>query len=153
MTTKRRHKIAYVVNMARPGTDLYGVGQLACSSDAWDLLLEIGKTFGWKALGASYVPTDVEMTLNGVTRHDYQPGDRQDSKLVNTADALAWATALSEAHASLHLAEMIGDSPPISTRHETDGAEDTRVINVSFATTMDEFMAFAYGGEFTFFRS
>lgn len=143
------HIVKMVRNSAEPG----GRDHFSCSGYAWALLLEIGVTFGWKSLGSSYVPGDIAMVPDSLARHGYQPGDQQDSKLVDGADAIEWAKALSEARASPHLAAMIGDQPLVAAMHEMDTTEEWLSINAPFVTTMDEFIAFAYGGEFTFSRS
>lgn len=143
------HLVKMVRNSIEPG----GRDHFSCSSYAWELLLEIGETFGWKSLGTSYVPGDFAIVPNNLARHGYRPGDPQDSKLVDATDAIQWAKALSEARASPHLAAMIGDRPLIVALHATATAEELRSMNAAFTTTMDEFIAYAFGGEFEFSRS
>ncbi len=143
----------YLVNMVRDSVEAGGRDHFSCSSSAWDLLLELGHTFGWKPLGTSYAPSDTAMAPDNPTRHDYRPSDRQDSKLVVAADALAWAAALNEARSSPHLAIMLEERRLVATSSNTSSADALRSVNTPFVSTMDEFIAYAFGGAFEFFRS
>ncbi len=136
-----------VRNSSEPG----GRDLFSCSPDAWALLLEIGLAFGWKAQGASYVPGEFAIATDSPARHGYQPGDVQDSKLINAVDALEWATALSTARDSPHLSAMIGDRSPVAGSHETAMAKELRSAETPFDTIMDEFITYAFGGSFVFF--
>lgn len=146
MTTS--HFVGMVRNSAEPG----GRDRFSCSTDNWELLLDTGKAFGWKAQGTLYVPTDIAIVPDSPARHDYQPGDAQDSKSVATADAFEWARALSEARNSPHLAAMLGDRPAIAVLHQAATTEEVRSAHAPFITIMDEFIAYAFGGGFEFFR-
>lgn len=142
----------YIVNMVRDSTDAGGRDHFSCSSSAWELLLELGNAFGWKPLDTSYVPGNLAAVPEVPTRHDYSPGDRQDSKLIDALDALNWASALSEARSSPHLAAMIGDRPSVAALRET-ATEEQRSVSAPFITTMNEFITYAFGGKFAFSRS
>ena len=143
----------HTVNMVRFSVEPGGRDQFSCSLSAWELLLELGNTFGWKSLGTTYVPSDLAVEFDNPTRHDYLPSDQQDSKSIDALDALNWATALSEARNSPHLTAMIGNRPLIVTLRETAAAETLSSVSAPFITTMNEFIAYAFGGKFAFSRS
>ena len=48
---------------------------------------------------------------------------------------------------------MIGDRPQAATLRKNTTADALRSVNAPFVTTMNEFIAYAFGGEFVFFRS
>lgn len=145
--------MSHTVNMVRNSAEPGGRDHFSCTSDTWNLLLDLGKAFGWKPLGTSYVPSDIAIVPDNLARHDYQPGDAQDSKLVDAADTLEWAKALSEARDSPHMTAMIGDRPPPVTLPETATVEAARSANAPFSIIMDEFITYAFGGEFVFFHA
>lgn len=130
-----------------------GRDHFSCSSGAWELLLKLGNAFGWKSSGTRYVPDDPAATPEQPPPHDYQPGDQPDSKWIAAADALEWAKALSEARSSPHLTTMIGERPRAAVLRGTATTEQLRSVNAPFRITMDEFIVYAFGGEFAFFRS
>jgi hypothetical protein len=128
----------FMVSMVRGSTDAGGRDRYSCSMGDWDLLLQIGKTFGWKPAGSTYLPAPKASVIDATVRHDYEPGDKKDYKQVDAQDAVAWAQALSEARRSPHLAAMVG----------VRSAEDA--IDPRYTALLDEFIAYAYRGEFSF---
>jgi hypothetical protein len=139
----------YIVSMVRDNAEPGGRDRFSCSSSAWELLIEVGQTFGWKSQGTTYrAPNDENPEQDA--RHDYHPGSRRDFKFITRADATGWANALSEARKSSHLEAMIGQRPgPITLPPETSG-EALSSANAPFAVVMDEFIQYAFGGAFRF---
>lgn len=139
-----------VRNSPEPG----GRDHFSCSVGAWQLMLDVGKAFGWKSLGTRYVPGNMATFCDSpATRHGYRPGDVRDKKLVDALDALEWARALSAARTAPRLSDMIGDGPPITALRHPATAEAVRSANAPFTTTMDEFIEYAFNGEFEFYGS
>jgi len=127
------------VSMARASTEPGGRDRFACSLSSWNLLLQVAESFGWKQRGTSYSSSRPAF-IESPVRHDYQPGDSRDQKRVEMSDALSWAIALNEARHSPHLAAMIA----ASTIDEA--------VDAPFSVVMDEFIAYAFGGAFSFAR-
>lgn len=124
------------VDMVRPAEALGGRDRFSLSLASWQLMLELGVTFGWQPQGTTYVlpPTS---KLEAVVRHDYQPGDVRDHKNVSAEDAINWARALAAAKSSTDFARLIANGQQLEA-----GAP----IQASF----DEFVEYAYGGAFAF---
>ena len=83
--------MSVIVNMVRNNPNTGGRDHFSCSVTAWELLLELGKSFEWKPLGAGYVRRDAVDLAETAVRHGYRPGDHQDYKRVEADDAAAWA--------------------------------------------------------------
>ena len=67
-------------------------------------------------------------------------------------DALAWATSLSEARRSPHLAALVsGEAESTSSAHQRSARGTTAVE--TFLPVMDEFIEYAFGGAFSFART
>lgn len=126
------------VSMVRASTEPGGRDRFACSQPAWNLLLQVAEAFGWKPRGTSYSSSRPAF-IESPVRHDYQPGDSRDQKRVEMSDSLSWAIALNEARHSPRLAAMVAAS--------TIDAADA-----PFNIVMDEFIAYAFGGAFSFAR-
>lgn len=109
-----------------------GGNRFSCPLPIWHLLLKLGRAFGWRPDGTTYVvPADSAGKVPA--RRNYQPGDVLDHKQIEEQDAVAWARALEAARASSHSAAMIKAQP------------------VELLPGMlDEFIDFAYGGAFEF---
>ncbi|MBC7982831.1 MAG: hypothetical protein H7Y02_03155 [Candidatus Obscuribacterales bacterium] len=137
-----------MINMARASAEAGGRDRFECSSDAWSLLLEVGKAFGWKPHGTTYVSLTTANLSDTVVLHDYQPGDSRDRKCVDADDAKSWAKALGVARGSSHLAAMVN-----ARAGGTVVSDDSQTINPATATVMDEFIAYTFGGAFTFART
>jgi hypothetical protein len=130
------------VRLYRDAAETHGRDLFACSSSEWQFLLELGRTFGWQAHGATYqLPSNSK--LAAAARRDYEPGAPADRKLVDAEDAISWARALEQAQKSPHFAAMV------EARSSSLPGESTAQ---SIADALDEFIQYAYGGAFTFAR-
>lgn len=126
-----------VVSMVRASTEPGGRDRFACSLATWYLLARAAESFGWKPRGTSYSSSRPAF-IESAVRHDYEPGDARDQKLVDAQDALAWAMALNEARHSPNLLAMLN-----ATVADDPDAAPVMVV-------MDEFVAYAFGGPFSF---
>jgi hypothetical protein len=131
-----------VVEMFREAGAPGGRNRFDCPLPAWELLWEIGRAFGWRPLGTTYVMPG-KSAIDVPARRDYRPGSSQDRKRVEAEDALAWARALEVAKASPYLAAMV------------EARAAALVGNVGRGSglltgVLDEFVEFAYGGSFEF---
>lgn len=135
-----------IVDMVRDAAESGGRDRFSCTVGAWLLLIELAETFGWRPRGTIYVPEHT----SGSARHDYRPGDAMDRKRVEVDDAIGWATALDKARRSPHFATLIGDRPGKTRLGNNVNDDQVRSANAPFTTVMDEFVAYAYGGAFSF---
>lgn len=149
------HSVARLamVQLARESTGPGGRDRYACSSATWDLLIEIGETFGWKPRGTTYLPARGAHSADSDVRHNYQPGDDRDYKRVEADDAIEWAMALREARRSPHLAAMIGARADFLSLPAAATSDDAKSANAPVAAVMEEFIEYAGGGAFSFARS
>lgn len=108
----------------------------------WDLLWELGRAFGWRPAGTTYVAPSTS-PIESLPRHDYQPGGALDHKCVDEEDAAAWARALDLAKESPHAAAMI-DAQSVAF---TSGGKPTGEL---LAEEVDAFIEFARDGAFQF---
>jgi hypothetical protein len=139
-----------IVSMVRDSHEEGGRDLYSCSSNTWDLLLELGQAFGWQRHGTSYLRVRDSKTADTDVRHDYRPGDPRDSKQIDTSDAREWAAALTLAKDSPHLATLIGVRPvPIASSDEVT-AEQAGSANAPFTAILEEFIAYASVGGFAF---
>lgn len=145
--------ISHLVKMVRNSIEPGGRDHFSCSTGHWRLLLDIGKSFGWKSHGTRYVPGDIVVLPGNLARHGYRPGDAQDRKVVDATDALEWARALTEARNSQHLIAMIVDHHPVAVPQLKAMTEEQLSINAPFITIMDEFIEYAFSGGFEFHGS
>ena len=116
--------------------------RFSCSLSTWELLAELGHTFGWHAKGTTYVVPVTSRAAVPALRN-YQPGGSQDTKWVEAEDALGWARALELAKTSPYVAAMI----------EARGAalvSDGKLAGDLLPGLLEEFIEFAYGGAFKF---
>jgi hypothetical protein len=141
--------MTHIVNMVRDSMTTNGRDYWSCGVDAWELLLDLGKTFGWKPQGTRYAPADTVTVPDRLALHGYRPGDHQDNKRIAADDALAWAHALIEARSSPHLLSMIGERDQAALSGDATPAQ-LLVINAPFAAVMDDFIDYAARGEFCF---
>ena len=128
------------VQMFRMAAEPRGRDRFSCSLHVWELLREIGETFGWQPMGTTYI-TPPNRNVDTSVRHNYQPGDALDHKCVEAADALAWARALEVAKRSPHFAAMM---------KSRSAASDVDLVGELLPGLLAEFIEFAYGGTFTF---
>lgn len=128
------------VELFRDAAESHGRDRFSCPGAVWDLLLELGETFGWRPLGTTYlVPPKSKVTTPA--RQNYQAGDPIDYKRVETEDAIAWASALEGSRHSSHFIAMV------SARSAAVGAAGS--VD-SLLSLIDEFIEYVYGGAFTF---
>ena len=127
-----------------------GLQRFSCTPAAWDLLLELGHSFGWQPAGTTYVPASIKDAPETLLRHDYEPGDTRDRKCINGDDALTWARALSEARRSPHLDTMLGGRPALTVLVDSASSHEVRSANAPFTVVMDEFIEYAFAGPFSF---
>lgn len=143
-----------LVEMVRIAVEPGGRDRFSCSLSAWQLFRRLGETFGWQPLGTTYIPAAAKKLSPAEAkaslppaRHDYSPGVAQDSKHVDAIDALEWARALERARNSPHLHALIASwSPEFVAADATPEIGQARV-----EALLDEFIQYAYGGEFAFF--
>lgn len=116
--------------------------RFSCPLPTWEMLYELGRAFGWHPQGATYV-IPAKSTVESPARRNYEPGDAQDQKHVDEADAMAWAGALEKAKFSPHATAMLEKR---SLAFATNGKADGELL----PGVIDEFIEFAYGGAFEF---
>jgi len=144
MATKRRLRIqgdrmSVIVEMFRRTA---APNRFSCSLPVWELLWDLGHTFGWHPKGTNYV-LPAKSAVEVPARRNYEPGDSQDHKRVAEEDAMAWARAMQRAKESSHIAAMLeARSAALADSGKTGGELLPGVI--------DEFIEFAYGGGFEF---
>ena len=108
----------------------------------WDLLWELGRAFGWRPTGTTYVvPPNSPVEMPAL--RNYEPGGTQDHKRVEEEDAIAWARALDQAKASRHTAAMI-DAQSLAL---ASSGKETEELH---ADVLDDFVEFVRGGAFEF---
>jgi hypothetical protein len=132
--------ITLVRDAAEPG----GRNVFSCTRQEWELLVELGQAFGWLARGAAYIRQNTSSADDDV-RHGYEAGDIRDPKRVESGDALSWAAALDRARRSDRIEGLIGQTAAAKEQGPIDEAH--------FAAILDDFIEYAYGGEFSFSRA
>jgi len=128
------------VQMFRMALEPHGRDRFSCPLPVWELLREVGESFGWQPTGTTYIAPP-KRNVDTSVRHNYQPGDSLDHKCVEAEDAVAWARALEVAKSSPHFVAMM------------QARSTTRSIDIAGElppSLLDEFIEFAYGGTFTF---
>lgn len=130
-----------VVRLYRDAVETHGRDLFSCSVTRWQLLLQLGRTFGWQPEGATYeLPSGSKLVAPA--RRDYEPGSPADRKLVSAQDAANWARALEQAQRSGHLGPIVDGQ-----LGKAEGRDDT----IAAANhSIDEFIEYAYGGAFVF---
>jgi hypothetical protein len=134
--------MAYVVDMFRNAAEPKGRDRFSCPVAVWELLAEIGETFGWRPTGTTYIQP-VHSKVESPARRNYQPGNAQDHKRVHAEDAAAWAAALVKAKQSPHFTAMLRSRATTAVPSNAAAAE-------LLPAMLDEFIEFAYGGGFAF---
>ena len=145
--------MTFMIEMVRDSVEAGGRDRFSLSADAWGLLQDVGKTFGWKPIGTTYARKPSANAVNVSALRDYLPGDSLDPKVVTADDAMAWATALSQARQSPHLGALIGFRPGAVVLHDLTTMDESRSANAPFTVSMDEFIEYAFGGAFSFARA
>lgn len=131
-----------IVEMFREAAAPKGRNRFACPLPMWELLSELGRAFGWRPKGTTYV-VPAKSTVEAPARRDYQPGGSQDHKKVEAEDAVAWARALEVAKVSPHATAMIEARSVALAGSGKNGGQ-------MLPGVLDEFIEFAYGGAFEF---
>lgn len=132
-----------VIEMFRDAPGSSTVARFSCSLNAWELLRELGETFGWRPKGATYVaPPGRKIAARA--QHNYQPGDFRDRKWIDADDAHAWADALRIARRSSHLNAMI------EARTKAGGGGDSEEERNAVLALIDRFVDFSADGAFAF---
>jgi hypothetical protein len=144
--------MGFVVSMIRKSVEPGGRDRFECSDEAWELLLNSGKAFGWKPWGTSYTSIDSETLSTTQTLHDYRPGDSRDRKYIGSDDAHAWAAALKNARGSPHFSAMVDARSDLSV-HRVVGGDGEGYLDAATASFIDEFIEYAFGGAFSFARA
>lgn len=130
-----------LVRLCRDAAEPQGRDLFACPLAQWHFLLELERTFGWAADGATY-ELRAHSKIVAAVKRDYEPGDPSDRKLVDAEDARRLAHALEDALTSKLLPAMI------------EARAAALLVNENTVTSiMDsaaEFVQYAYGGAFTF---
>lgn len=103
---------------------------------------DLGLTFGWRPTGTTYLPQQGERARHNPIKHDYQPGDSQDSKRVEADDSARWAAALDGARRSPFIAGML------RTHAQLQGTNLT-LAEHSLQAQLQSFIEFARRGSFT----
>jgi hypothetical protein len=125
---------ALVVELSRANSD----EQFTCTLPDWNFILQLGQTFGWHPTGATYLPQQGQRARHNPIKHDYQPGESQDSKHVEADDSAQWTAALDGAKRSPFIAGML-------RRH----AELHMSTEHSLHSQLQTFVEFARRGAFT----
>jgi hypothetical protein len=84
-----------------------GDDQFACTLADWNFIFDLGHTFGWHPAGTTYLPQQGDRARRNPIKHDYRPGDSQDSKRVEADDSAQWAAALDAALRSPFISGML----------------------------------------------
>lgn len=128
-----------------------GSERFACNLKFWNLMVELGTTFGWKPLGATYVATPIRQAPGSEARkRDYEPGTWRDAKIVEAQDASEWANALSGARESSHFEKLT------KLRCDSIGQPNRKVdirnpkLDAAFAESVGEFIQYLHKGAFSF---
>ena len=127
-----------IVELSRTSGD----EQFICSLQDWNFLRDLGLTFGWHPTGTTYLPQQGQRARHNPIKHDYQPGDSQDSKRVEADDAARWAAALDGARRSPFIAGML------RTHAQLQGVNHT-VAEHSLHAELQSYIEFARRGSFT----
>lgn len=128
-----RHS-AVVVELSRASGD----EQFTCSLPDWHFIVDLGQTFGWQPTGTTYLPQQGERARHNPIKHNYQPGDSQDSKRVEADDSAHWAAALDGANRSPFISGMLRKHAQLHMSAEH-----------SLHSQLKNFIEFARGGGFT----
>lgn len=127
-----------VVELSRTSGD----GQFTCSVPDWNFLRDLGRTFGWHPAGTTYLPQQGQRARHNPIKHDYQPGDSQDSKRVEANDAAQWAATLDGARRSPFFAGMLRKHAQLHNANYT-------VAEHALQAKLQSFIEFARRGSFT----
>lgn len=147
MTTMRTQRRANPHESLLPGAvvELSGAGrddQFTCSLPDWNFIRDLGRTFGWHPAGTTYLPQQGQRARHNPIKHDYQPGDSQDSKCVEANDSARWVAALEAAKRSPFITGMLRTQARLQ-------AANHAVTEHSLRAQLQSFIEFARRGAFT----
>lgn len=125
--------------------------KLEVADAAWQLLRELGETFGWKPHGARYQGKSRQESDQ--TRHNYEPGASDDLKYIDAEDAGEWAGALRAARDSTHLQGLVSLRLGQASQAQSALPADALRSEAQFAAVLSEFIDYASAGGFSFARS
>jgi hypothetical protein len=121
--------------------ELYGAsGQIefTCNLPDWNFIRDLGQTFGWHPAGTTYLPQQGQRARSNPIKHDYQPGESEDSKRVEADDSAQWAAALDAARRSPFIDGMLRQHAQLHVGTEC-----------SLHSQLQTFIEFARRGAFT----
>jgi hypothetical protein len=125
-----------VVELSRAkGDDLF-----TCTLPDWNFIRDLALTFGWHPAGTTYLPQHGQQARRNPIKHDYLPGDSQDSKRVEADDSAQLAAALDGAKRSPFLPGMLRTHAQLQDRSGTE-----QPLQLQLQT----FIQFARRGTFT----
>jgi hypothetical protein len=127
-----------VVELARAGD----ADQFTCPLPDWNFIRDLGKTFGWHPTGTTYLPQQGQRARHDAIKHDYHPGDSQDSKRVEAEDSARWAAALETAQRSPFISGMLRTHARLLHPNNADAEH-------SLQSQLQSFIQFARRGAFT----
>lgn len=116
--------------------------QFSCSLPDWNFMRELGRTFGWHPAGTTYLPQQGQRARPKLIKHDYLPGDSQDSKRVESDDSSQWAAALDEASRSPFIEDILRRRAQLQDPGNTSTEQSLHVL-------LQTFIKFARRGPFT----
>jgi hypothetical protein len=134
--------VSAIIEMFRDTSLPRGRNRFSCSLPTWELLAELGRTFGWHPQGTTYVVTVSDRATVPALRN-YQPSGSQDTKRIEAEDAMGWARALELAKGSPHFPAMIA-------ARSVALADSDKPVDDLPSGVLEEFIEFAYGGAFQF---
>ncbi|WP_153067191.1 hypothetical protein [Steroidobacter cummioxidans] len=116
--------------------------QFTCTLTDWNFIRDLGRTFGWHPAGTTYLPQHGQRARHNPIKHDYQPGDSEDSKRVEADDSAQWAAALSAAQRSPFISGMLRTHARAQDGNHTEAER-------SLHSQLQSFIEFARRGAFT----
>lgn len=119
-----------------------GGDQFSCTLAEWNFLRELGKTFGWHPIGTTYLPQKGQPARHKPIKHDYQPGDSEDRKRVESDDSAQWAATLDRARRSPFISGMLHARAQLQESESTSSAQ-------ALESLLNNFIEFARRGSFT----
>jgi hypothetical protein len=140
--TRPLQAMSVMIEMVRDARAPGGRNRFSCSLPTWELFWDLGRAFGWRPRGTTYVMV-TKGPAEEPARRNYEPSGSQDQKRIDEEDAMAWARALDVAKSSPHLAAMIEAR---SHALRSSGSRGSELL----PGVLDEFIEFAYGGAFEF---
>jgi hypothetical protein len=133
------------VLLTRAAGEPGGRNVFSCSHREWAMLVHLARAADWGALGTTYIRPGAP-PIEEAARHSYEPGESRDPKCVDAQDAVGWAAALDRVRRLGSLDNLIE-----SASSELGLSLDTS--RVHFAGVLNDFIEYAFGGQFSFARA